>query len=433
MSKIATNEKAMKLRVMNVGDILEEKEFKLTIPDYQRQYKWTSKNVLNLINDLEYICKSRNEYKKFKYRMGTVILYHNKDGEYEIVDGQQRIITLSLLKYCLDDSFDNFVINKSYDKNQKDTLENIHKNYSYIMERLSNYDNAKKNEIIKALTENMDMVVIILDENAGDEISAAFQLFDSQNSRGKDLNPHDLLKAYHLREMNCCKSEKLLYVEKWEELQDDDIKNLFSYYLFPIYNWISNKKTHIFTKNDIEVYKGVNIKNHYRYVKRILKSEPIYQLNEKFMAGKSFFDFVNHYLEIKNIIENEININFETRSIKEIINNIEYLNNAGFNYAINLFKCVLICYYDKFGEIDNRIIKFLYRWAMQIRIDMRTLGYDTINNYAIGSDNKKYTYHIDMFNKIFNIKESNELFIASVKLVTNDNDKKDWYNKLSLI
>jgi hypothetical protein len=34
-----------------------------------------------------------------------------------------------------------------------------------------------------------------------DKVEEAFQLFDSQNTRGKELDPHDLLKAYHLREM----------------------------------------------------------------------------------------------------------------------------------------------------------------------------------------------------------------------------------------
>lgn len=41
------------------------------------------------------------------------------------------------------------------------------------------------------------MVVITVDK-----ISEAFQLFDSQNTRGRALYPHDLLKAYHLREIH---------------------------------------------------------------------------------------------------------------------------------------------------------------------------------------------------------------------------------------
>ena len=41
-----------------------------------------------------------------------------------------------------------------------------------------------------------ELIIVITDD-----ISTAFQFFDSQNARGKALYPHDLLKAYHLREM----------------------------------------------------------------------------------------------------------------------------------------------------------------------------------------------------------------------------------------
>ena len=46
--------------------------------------------------------------------------------------------------------------------------------------------------------------------------SEAFQLFDSQNTRGRALDPHDLLKAYHLREMQNDKYEMEYAVTKWE-------------------------------------------------------------------------------------------------------------------------------------------------------------------------------------------------------------------------
>ncbi len=59
---------------------------KLIIPSYQRPYKWSAKNVNQLINDL---ITFRN---KEQYRLGTLVLHNN-----EIVDGQQRIITLCLL------------------------------------------------------------------------------------------------------------------------------------------------------------------------------------------------------------------------------------------------------------------------------------------------------------------------------------------------
>ena len=60
------------------------------IPDYQRPYKWTSKHVNQLINDL------LTFRDKGEYRLGTLVLHKNN-----IVDGQQRIVTLSLLFYVL--------------------------------------------------------------------------------------------------------------------------------------------------------------------------------------------------------------------------------------------------------------------------------------------------------------------------------------------
>lgn len=73
---------------------------------------------------------------------------------------------------------------------------NIHRNYNFIREWFSLKSNDIKNDFIHAIDEILEVVVICVDK-----VSEAFQLFDSQNTRGKALDPHDLLKAYHLREM----------------------------------------------------------------------------------------------------------------------------------------------------------------------------------------------------------------------------------------
>ena len=49
-----------------------------------------------------------------------------------------------------------------------------------------------------------ELIVVITDD-----VSEAFQFFDSQNARGKALYPHDLLKAYHLREMTELDADKI--------------------------------------------------------------------------------------------------------------------------------------------------------------------------------------------------------------------------------
>ncbi|MBR2189833.1 MAG: DUF262 domain-containing protein [Eubacterium sp.] len=74
------------------GDSLES--INLTIPEYQRPYKWTAKNTNQLLDDIEVAMNANKEI----YRVGTLILHFDKDtGNYNIVDGQQRTITFSLL------------------------------------------------------------------------------------------------------------------------------------------------------------------------------------------------------------------------------------------------------------------------------------------------------------------------------------------------
>ncbi len=70
---------------------------RFAIPDYQRPYKWTSKNVNQLIDDI--LCfKDCSEY-----RLGTLVLHSGtpRNKQLNIVDGQQRVITISLLLYQL--------------------------------------------------------------------------------------------------------------------------------------------------------------------------------------------------------------------------------------------------------------------------------------------------------------------------------------------
>lgn len=70
-------------------------------------------------------------------------------------------------------------------------------NYAVIKDWFSLQDDNYKKDILKSFDNLLEVVVITVEKQ-----EEAFQLFDSQNSRGKALYPHDLLKAYHLREMN---------------------------------------------------------------------------------------------------------------------------------------------------------------------------------------------------------------------------------------
>ena len=154
--------------VKSVGEISFNE---LKIPPYQRPYKWTSKNVNQLITD---IITFRN---KKQYRLGTLVLYKN-----EIVDGQQRIITLTLLIKKMYDKLQDkkkkefhakfmFKINsftKSVNFSNRYSLHNIVENIHVIEERETDLDD----QLFDFILEKCEFVVINLDD-----ISEAFQFF----------------------------------------------------------------------------------------------------------------------------------------------------------------------------------------------------------------------------------------------------------------
>ena len=376
--------------IISVDDLLA---MNLSLPDYQRPYKWTHKNMVELLGDLGGAIAGADKYEKFKYRIGTVILHEVKDKTdtvYDIVDGQQRILSLILIKLCLNEDFSCPLLEKSSFKN-KITQANLHNNYITARDYLSN-DKLLKDRMNAALEDIIEVVVISVEK-----VDEAFQLFDSQNTRGRALDPHDLLKAYHLREMREYPYEMRHAVTKWEAVESKAIRELFALYLFPIKNWTFGKKTGLFTVKDIDCYKGISEYSSYTYARRASNSMPYYQITAPFLAGGSFFEMVAHYLELLADIKNEIASNRKFSEIKKALDNKAY-NSAGFSYATNLFYCALLCYYDKFHNFDERAVKKLFTWAFMLRVDLRNLGYDSINKYALGEYG--YSNSVKMFSVI---------------------------------
>ena len=209
------------LSITTIGDLLLDNRItrnkdgksidnvRLTIPEYQRPYKWTARNAIQLLDD---IIEARNENKEV-YRVGTLILHKNTDikgkVKYDIVDGQQRTITFSLLLHALyelekvKDRRNISFLNQQVFDNQF-SRHNIPNNLNAFRRRtyknVENEENLDHRRDMKRLRDYIEkqceLIVVITDD-----VSEAFQFFDSQNARGKALYPHDLLKAYHLREM----------------------------------------------------------------------------------------------------------------------------------------------------------------------------------------------------------------------------------------
>lgn len=424
--------------IKSVNELLK---MKLDIPDYQRPYKWDIQNIDDLFLDITNAISDADRYRsEFKYRIGTIILHKTQDGCYDVVDGQQRIISLVLIKHCIEPDFDCSILNKSF--SSKITQYNIHRNYTFIREWFSLKSDVKA-EFIRAFDKILEVVVICVDK-----VTEAFQLFDSQNTRGKALDPHDLLKAYHLREMKKYPYEMEHAVTKWEAKNTESIKELFDLYLFPILNWSRGNKSKPFTAKEIDTYKGISESSTYSYARRASRAMPYFQITEPFIAGNDFFEMVEHYMYLLRDIKAEICNNPRFKELKLILSggkDVESpedmdkvkFSSAGFCYTKNLFYCALLCYYDKFHNFDELAVKKLFSWAFMLRVDMENLGFDSVNKYAIGDENSRYTNTIDIFSKISFARMHNEISGLQIKVQWNPKNKSqrwmDLFNDIERI
>lgn len=413
--------------------------WELRIPPYQRPYKWTKKNITDLLLDIETSIREAKKYPNFKYRVGTVILYRESkaepcerenDTKYAVVDGQQRLLSFLLLKRCLDPNFTCKLLSAKF--SDKVTQKNLHENYKAIREWFAFAPAGMREDFKQAMKKHLEVVVITVDE-----ISEAFQLFDSQNSRGRALYPHDLLKAYHLRIISGKKGEERA-VEEWEAKDPKAIAELFRDYLFPIWHWARRRKCGGFTAADIDLYKGVEPDSEYAYAYRVRRTGARYQITEPFPAGRDFFKMVHYYMQMLKDLKREIAVNPALQEVKEIliassgrdkkkdsIASVEQLDEAldrqpvGFRHACRLFFCALLCYYDRFGVLDARAVKRLFTWAMMLRVNMQHLGFASINKYAIGErdpQKDQYTNVIPVLSMIVSARKHTEISDISLKV-----------------
>lgn len=390
----------------NIANILSMKKllsrYELVIPDYQRPYKWTDSNVLNLISDIS------NQMDKPSYRLGTVVLFKEKDNKFSIVDGQQRIISILLILLAYSNS--NKFLNKHSSLNgivqpiingfqfvSTTSKANIKDNYQAIEQEIKKPE--FQSEFIDFLLSSCEIVVVVLDE-----ISEAFQFFDAQNARGKDLEPHDLLKAFHLREFSA--KDGLLMgatVKHWEDTDTNELKKLFSIYLYCIRGWIKGKSSRVFSKSEIGLFKGVTIENtsNYPFImpfcylnnyveqKNNKNVEYPFQLDQVIINGKRFFEMIAHYGKLIDkidflVLTQYFKIDEQSQKILSIIDDYSKLNRTGDIYALDLFKSLLIFYIDKFGaeQLSDGIRK-IFIWAYSLRLQYEKLYFASMDNYVL--------------------------------------------------
>ena len=122
-------------------------EMNINIPDYQRPYKWGIQNIQELLIDISTAIEEADKYGTFKYRVGTIILHERNTNskEYDVVDGQQRLISIVLIKQCLNPGFECSLSKKEFSNKISQT--NIHNNFMFIHEWFSLKSEEEKNNL----------------------------------------------------------------------------------------------------------------------------------------------------------------------------------------------------------------------------------------------------------------------------------------------
>lgn len=389
------------VKVVTVAELLQEP---LIIPPYQRPYSWTPKTALQLTEDI------RNAFKKYydpgaseklPYILGTVILHKDRNG-LNIVDGQQRILTLFLLRKLLSQP-QSGLLETNGEPSAAISLVRV-----AIASEVAEIISDQRSRMLDFLIHQCQLIRI--ETNDADE---AFRIFDSQNYRGKALLPHDLLKAYHLREMAGVSPEvKIDIVEGWQNVPDEKLDRLFSTYLWRIRCWARGASAPHFTASLIDAFKGLSkmhldspfAQYHIRAQKGVgprdedagntgwYSGHGRFQLDAPIIAGQAFFDTTKLMLQELATLQEDAN---NTDRIMPFVsfqrnNNGEYVevnSKARYRYVSELYLAALLFYKNRFGDENiSQAKQILFRWAYALRIERERVQLKSVDNRASGKD-----------------------------------------------
>lgn len=233
--------------------------FEYHIPAYQRPYAWTTAEANALFDDLFDFHKSE---KEDSYFLGSIVLIKDEAHRYaEVIDGQQRLTTLTILFSAIADSF--------HDPEQRAECKNFlqepgkklagipaqprlflrEKDQAFFNKYIQNIDleslvqidpQTLKDEAQVHILENCKALrERIRDSFATDEElgafcmflvtrcflivvstanqESAFRIFSVMNSRGMDLLPTDIIKSETIGKLPVEMQE--IYTERWEDME----------------------------------------------------------------------------------------------------------------------------------------------------------------------------------------------------------------------
>lgn len=119
----------------------KNEKYQLTIPNYQRIYAWDKGHMELLLQDLDEFLSSKNTDKPENYLLGSLIFHIEMENDkvvFNIIDGQQRLTSLSLILYALEQD-EKDKNKKNYENDENFGFEKFKKNnnieYNYEMSK----------------------------------------------------------------------------------------------------------------------------------------------------------------------------------------------------------------------------------------------------------------------------------------------------------
>lgn len=347
----------------NIKSIFQNpRSTKFKIPSFQRRFVWNKDNVLDMFDDF---AEDSNNYtfdtteELNGYLMGSIVFIDSRNSSgYIVVDGQQRLTTLTLIFKCManrykklikdqKDNDDEYVIpfaemqqfyytnsrtktlkieqnsELSYAKVYKDIindsvdLEDINdykdSNILEVWEEINNQiGNFSTDELLKFddyLQDNVKLIKIVCpDENQ------ALQLFEVLNNRGQSLEPLDLIKNMFLQLVNGKDNIKQfdkywktfsenMYIRKNNKGKAANHSSLFlKYFIMSYYGEnVKRKKLVDFFRNKIKD-NHINKKNILSFVKQLSYHSKVYKSMVEHPSKNDFSDSTYMYsLSLLNI------------------------------------------------------------------------------------------------------------------------------------
>lgn len=259
----------MKASEKKIKDLFSEAKTFFAIPVYQRDYNWQEKHCKQLFEDILNAGKDKDITSHF---IGSIVYIHEGvygigEKEFYVIDGQQRMITITLLHIALyhklkqnreeyaNEIYELYLVNKFSKRDIKlkllppeenlnilnkileeklEELEdyqdrNIVKNYKFFKEIISSYSDEEIDNLLTGL-DKIIYVDIALEKDKDDPQ----KIFESLNSTGLDLSQGDLIRNYILMDLEREK-QNLIYKNLWIPIENNckisignEIKNYVS-------------------------------------------------------------------------------------------------------------------------------------------------------------------------------------------------------------